>query len=47
MRALVSYYAVLDIREPMGSGPDKLSKDARVKLSPVAQLAESTRPVPC
>jgi acetyl esterase/lipase len=46
LRALVSYYAVLDIREPMGSGPDKLSRDARVKLSPVAQLLEATRPVP-
>jgi acetyl esterase/lipase len=46
LRALVSYYAVLDVREPMGGGPDKLSRDVRVKLSPVAQLAESPRPVP-
>ena len=46
LRALVSYYAVLDIREPMGSGPDKLSRDARARLSPVAQLEHATRPVP-
>jgi acetyl esterase/lipase len=33
LRALVGYYAVLDVREPMGSGPDKLGRDVRVKLS--------------
>jgi acetyl esterase/lipase len=46
LRALVAYYAVLDIREPMAPGPDKLGRDARLRLSPVARLAEATRPVP-
>jgi acetyl esterase/lipase len=46
VRALVAYYAVLDIREPLGGHPDKLSRDTRARLSPVAQLAASTRPVP-
>jgi acetyl esterase/lipase len=46
LRALVSYYAVFDIREPMSLGPDKLGRDARERLSPVVQLASATRPVP-
>jgi len=46
LRALVSYYAVLDIREPPPGQPDKLSSDVRARLSPVARLATSTRPVP-
>jgi hypothetical protein len=46
VRALVSYYAVVDIRAPMGGVSDKLSKDVGTRLSPVAQLALSTRSVP-
>jgi acetyl esterase/lipase len=46
VRALVSYYAVLDIREPAPGQPDKLSSDVRARLSPVARLPLSTRPVP-
>lgn len=46
LRALVSYYAVLDIREPPPGQPDKLSSDVRARLSPVSRLALSTRPVP-
>jgi acetyl esterase/lipase len=46
VRALVSYYAVLDIREPPPGQPDKLSSDVRAKLSAVARLPLSTRPVP-
>jgi acetyl esterase/lipase len=46
LRALVSYYAVLDIREAPPGRPDKLSGDVRARLSPVARLPLSTRPVP-
>jgi dienelactone hydrolase len=46
VRALVSYYAVLDIREPPSGQPDKLSSEVRAQLSAVARLATATRPVP-
>ena len=46
VRALVSYYAVLDIRTPPPGRPAKLTSEARARLSPVARLMESTRPVP-
>jgi len=46
LRALVSYYAVLDIRTAPPGQPAKLTSEARARLSPVAQLIASTRPVP-
>jgi acetyl esterase/lipase len=46
LRALVSYYAILDIREPPPGQADKLSSDVRTRLSPVARLPLSARPVP-
>ncbi|HET8646837.1 MAG TPA: alpha/beta hydrolase [Vicinamibacteria bacterium] len=46
LRALVSYYAVLDIREAPPGQPGKLSSDVRARLSPVARLPLAVRPVP-
>jgi len=46
LRALVAYYAVLDIRTAPLGRPNKLTSDARARLSPVARLMDSTRPVP-
>lgn len=46
LRAVVSFYGVLDIRTPPPGRPAKLTGEQRAKLSPVAQLMDSTRPVP-
>jgi acetyl esterase/lipase len=46
LRALVSYYAVLDNRVPAPGAPDVLSAEVRRELSPAAQLGPGDRPLP-
>jgi dienelactone hydrolase len=46
LRALVAYYAVLDIRTPPPGLPDPLDAAVRQRLSPAARVASTTRPVP-
>jgi dienelactone hydrolase len=46
LRALVSYYALLDNRVPPPGVPNTLTDEERRALSPAAHLAVGTRPVP-
>ena len=46
VRAVVAYYAVLDLQIPPPGQPDTLGPEVRKRFSPVAQLAPGPRPLP-
>jgi acetyl esterase/lipase len=46
VRAVVAYYAVLDLQVPPPGQPDTLGPEVRKRLSPVAQLTPGPRPLP-
>jgi acetyl esterase/lipase len=46
VRAVVAYYAVLDLQIPPPGQPDTLGPEVRKRFSPVAQLTPGPRPLP-